>query len=288
MKMLIASVFFSLLTLSGCVANVSESALIRATPGMRLADGMSADGHWKIRAFDIQRPNDIALYSALFSQPNATALVLYFGGNVFAIDRHHQSVLSIYKNQAVDILLVDHRGYGGSTGVASIKSLIEDAPFVYDYARGLAEYRGKPIIVHGQSLGSFMAGNVAKMRTLDALVLEASATTTEDWIQGFVDNSVFIRGSIVQESLKGMGNLSVMATLDEPLLIVVGAKDVTTRSDMSTKLFAAANIAESQKELLIVPNAGHHDAARGASYVEAFTRLRAKVKVMPVVNALTP
>lgn len=278
MKPIFAHLILALLILTGCVAHVSENALVRATIGVRLADGNSSDGRWQIRSFDIPRPNSVTLYTALFTRPNSTALVLYFGGNGFVISGHHQNVLDAYKNQPVDILMVDHRGYGGSTGMASIKDLMEDAIPVYDYARGLVDYQDKPVIVHGQSLGSFMAGEVAKERSLDALVLESSATTAEDWIQGFVDNSVFVRRGVVQGNLKGMGNLEVMATLDEPVLFVVGEKDATTRSEMSIKLFSAANIPADQKELLIVPNAGHNNASRSDVYSEAFTRLLALVR----------
>ena len=278
MKALFLSSILALL-LSGCVANVSEKALIRPTVGVRLVDGNSADGQWQTRSFDIARADGVSLYTVLFSRPNATAVVVYFGGNAFTISRHHQGVLDAYKNHAVDVLMVDHRGYGGSTGIASIVNLMEDAIPAYDYTRGLADYRNKPVIVHGQSLGSFMAGEVAKARSLDGLVLESSATTAEDWVQGFVDRSVFLRSGVVQGNLKGMGNLSAMATLDEPLLIVVGEKDSTTRSDMSVKLFNAAQLPLEQKELLIVPNAGHNDASRSALYGEAFARLLAQAKL---------
>lgn len=275
MKPILAHLILALLFLTGCVARVNENALVRSATGVKLADGNSSDGRWQIRSFDMPRPSSVTLYTALFTRPNSTALVLYFGGNGFVISGHHQHVLDAYKNQPVDVLMVDHRGYGGSTGVASLKDLMEDAIPVYDYARGLVEYQGKPVIVHGQSLGSFMAGEVAKERRLDALVLESSATTADDWIQGFVDNSVFVRRGVVQGNLKGMGNLEVMATLDEPALFVVGEKDATTRSQMSVKLFSAANIPADQKELLIVPNAGHNNASRSDLYTEAFTRLLA-------------
>jgi uncharacterized protein len=278
MKVLIASLFLALM-FCGCTANVSENGLIRPTAGARLADGNTADGQWQTRSVDMPRADGVLLYTVLFSRPNATALVVYFGGNAFTISRHHQGVLDVYKNHGVDVLMVDHRGYGGSTGMASITNLMEDAIPAYDYARGLADYRNKPVIVHGQSLGSFMAGEVSKARSLDGLVLESSATTAEDWVQGFVDRSVFLRSGVVQGNLKGMGNLSAMATLDEPVLIAVGEKDTTTRSDMSVKLFNAARIPLEQKELLIVPNAGHNDASRSAVYSEAFSRLLALAKL---------
>lgn len=280
MKFLGSIIFAAILVLlSGCVALVvSEKALIRPTVGEKLTNSTSIDGRWTISSLDLPREDGVTLYAAQFSRPDAKALVLYFGGNVSTVSKLYQRILDVYAPHPVDVLIVDHRGYGGSSGVASLDALMKDAVQTYDFARAMPQYKGKPIIVHGLSLGSFLAGEVAKNRTLDALVLEASATTAEDWVQGFVDNSVLVRRGVVEGSLKGRGNLDLMQTLDEPVLIVVGKNDKTTRSEMSSQLYAAAKVDETRKELLIVPDAGHGDAANSKEYKEAFARLVAKIK----------
>ena len=279
MKTLAISIVFSLLLFfTGCVARVSETALIRPTPGEKLANGLSADGRWTVESLSIPANNAAALYAAQFTRPDARAVVLYFGGNGFTISRFYKGVLDIYAPHSVDVVIVDHRGYGASTGTATLDFLLKDAVQAYDFVRTLPQYKGKPIVVHGQSLGSFMAGAVANSRTLDGLVLESSATTAEDWVQGFVDSSMLIRHSEIADSLKGKGNLAAMQKLDEPMLVVVGQNDTTTRPEMSIKLFAIANIDAGAKELLIVPQAGHNDAAKSAEYAASFARLLAKAQ----------
>ena len=118
--------------------------------------------------------------------------------------------------------MFDYRGYGGSTGTATLDAILGDGLLIYDRVRAMPSIAGKPIVVHGRSLGSFVSGNIANQRTLSALVLESSATTAEEWVQERVDNSFWIRKGIAGSTLKGRGNSSVMASLDEPLLIVVG------------------------------------------------------------------
>jgi uncharacterized protein len=277
---LLGSIIFAAIVvlLSGCVPRVSEKALIRPTLGEKLSVGTSADGSWAVNSLDLPCEDSVTLYAAQFSRPDAKALVLYFGGNGYTISKFHQGILDVYASHPVDFLIVDHRGYGGSTGVASLDALMKDAVQTYNFARAMSQYKGKPIIVHGQSLGSFLAGEVAQNRTLDALVLESSATTAEDWVQGFVDNSMLVRRGVVESSLKGSGDLDVMRTLDEPALIVVGKNDKTTRSEMSSQLYAAAKVDETRKELLIGSDAGHRDAANGKQYIEAFARLLAKIE----------
>ena len=279
MKVLGSLIFTAILAvITGCVARVSEKALVRPTQGEKLSADTSADGRWTIRSLDLPRQDGVTIYAANFTRPDAKAVVLYFGGNVFTISRFHQRILETYAAHPVDVFIVDHRGYGGSTGTAALDSMLQDAVQTYDFVRGMALYKDKPIIVHGQSLGSFFAGEVSKARTLDALVLESSATTAEDWVQGFVDNSMMVRRGVVEGDLKGKGNLEAMRSLDEPVLIVVGKNDRTTRSEMSARLYAAATVDETRKELLIVPDAGHGDAANGKEYQESFARLMAKIK----------
>ena len=259
--------------LSGCVARVSENALVKGRPGERIDPAVSQSGSWKIDPVSIQLESDVSLSGARFSKPNSIATVLYFGGNAFVLSKSNESVLSIYKEQPVDLVMLDYRGYGGSTGIASLDAILADGVLIYDYVRAMPSTADKPLVVHSQSLGSFVAGNVASQRTLSALVLESSATTAEDWVQGFVDSSIWIRKGIVQSTLKGKGNASAMASLDEPLLIVVGKDDTTTRPVMSEALFKQASVPASWKELLIVSGAGHNDPAKGVDFNSAFSRL---------------
>jgi hypothetical protein len=213
------------------------------------------------------------LRGAWFHRPGAVATVLYFGGNGFVLSRHHPYVLGIYKSLPVDVIAFDHRGYGASTGHASVDALLADGPVVYDAVRALPALAGKPLVVHGHSLGSFVAGSVAQARRLDGLVLESSATTAEDWVKGFADQSMFVRKVVVAPALQGRGNAPVMATLDEPVLIVVGDRDRTTPPAMSRALFEQAAVAATDKELLRVEDAGHMDASMKPAYRAAFERL---------------
>lgn len=266
----------SITILSGCVAHVSENALLRPAAGTKLAEGSIGDWPWNVTSIEVPREDGAVLYAAHFTRKDAVALVLYFGGNGFVISKHHAVLLDVYNKHSVDVLIVDHRGYGGSSGVASLDAMMADGVAVYDLACNLPMYHGKPIVVHGQSLGSFMAGEVANQRVLDGLVLESSATTAEEWVQGFVESSILVRKGVVSGELKGRGNLVVMRSLDEPVLIVVGDSDNTTRSEMSATLYSAASVPSELKELLIVPGAGHNNAVLGEAYSNAFSRLLTK------------
>lgn len=262
-----------LLPLTGCIAHVREENLIIPQPGAALQAGTTADGRWTIQPLQVEAAPGITLRGAWFHRQDAVATVLYFGGNGFVLSRHHPYVLGIYRALPVDVIAFDHRGYGASTGRASVDALLADGPVVYDAVRALPALAGNPLVVHGHSLGSFVAGAVAQARRLDGLVLESSATTAEDWVQGFADQSIFVRKAVVAPSLQGRGNAQIMSTLDEPVLIVVGRQDTTTPPAMSRALFEQAAVPATDKELLSVDRAGHMDASMKPAYGAAFERL---------------
>ncbi len=163
-----------------------------------------------------------------------------------------------------------------SGGTPSVTALPGDALAVFDHLAAQPGISASRIMVHGHSLGSFMAGDVAAERDTAGVVLESSATTTEAWIRATVPAAVrpLMRFDIA-ESMRGQGNLANMGKIQEPLLVIVGAYDETTPPALSRTLYAAGAGARGQKHLTIVPEAGHNDVLRhdeGLAAYLAFVR----------------
>lgn len=258
--------------LAGCVYRVGEGGIVRPRPGAVVEAGRIAEGDWAVEPLEVEA-GDARLRGARFHRPGARATLLYFGGNGFVLAQHHVHLLKTYRELPVDVVAFDHRGYGASSGTATLDALLADGAVLVDRVRALPDVAGRPLLVHGHSLGSFVAGEAARTRRLDGLVLESTATTAEDWIAGFTGLPWYIRRVEPDGHLAGRGNARLMATLDEPLLLVTGERDTTTRPAMAQALHAAAALPEARKELLIAPGAGHMDATRGADYRAAFLRL---------------
>ncbi len=87
-------VVFSLALIAGCVAHVSEKALIRPTQGQRLSATSNSDGQWTIQSTGLTQPDGVNLYAAYFSRPDSKALVLEFGGNVFTIGKEYRGAFA--------------------------------------------------------------------------------------------------------------------------------------------------------------------------------------------------
>ena len=266
--------------LAGCTAEVRESDLIRPQRGGALtaAAVAAAAPAYALTEHRIPAPGDATLYAVHLRQPDARATILYFGGNGYTIGRFGAWTASLFAPLGVDLILVDHRGYGLSEGSPTVGALEGDSLAAFDFARRLVGPDGR-IVVHGHSLGSFFAGHAAAHRASQGVVLESSATTTEDWIRAGTPGIArpFIRKVEIDPSLRGRGNLAVMPHIDEPLLLLVGAKDGTTPPSLSQGLYAASTLPEGRKKLHVVAGAGHTDVMTRPGAIAAYRAFLAEL-----------
>jgi fermentation-respiration switch protein FrsA (DUF1100 family) len=259
--------------LAACTAEVREKDLIRPQRGGALTAGAvaAAAPAYGLAEHRIPVPGGASLYAVHLRQPGARATILYFGGNGYTIGRFGAWTASVFAPLGVDLLLVDHRGYGLSDGSPTVEAMEGDSLAAFDFARKLVGPDGR-IVVHGHSLGSFFAGHVGANRDAAGVVLESSATTTEDWVEAGTPGAArpFIRKVEIDPSLRGRGNLSVVPRIGEPLLLLVGAKDGTTPPSLSQGLYAASPLPAGRKTLQVVPGAGHADVMTRPGAIAAY------------------
>ncbi len=92
--------------------------------------------------------------------------LIYFGGNA----QDTSTMLPVLEGFNVDELFTfNYRGYGLSEGSPSEKKLYSDALEIFDYVQ--AQHTNSELIIIGHSLGSAIAGYVAKHRPLSKLIL---------------------------------------------------------------------------------------------------------------------
>lgn len=268
-----------LLLATGCTVNYRESYLVSPQPAPAPELDALREAFPQHRFQDGRIEVDGAsLYTLSMTRPDARATVLYFGGNAYRTGRAARFSAGVYGTLPVDLVLVDHRGYGTSTGRPGIAALMDDALRVHDHVAAEAARQGRPLIVHGQSLGSFMAGHVAARRTLGGLVLESSATTAEDWVAWQRSQlpwwqRLWIRRIAVEGSLARQGNLPVVRELDELVLYVVGEADLATPPAFSRRLYEATPLSAACRALLVVPGKAHNDATRSPEFQAAMAAL---------------
>lgn len=115
--------------------------------------------------------NDGAKLNALhFRVKNPKGVVLYFHGNAGELSSWGM-VVQKFVNMQYDVLVMDFRTYGKSTGKLSEKALYSDAQLFYDLL--LKTYSEDEIVVYGRSLGTTFATYVAAKNHPEQLILEA-------------------------------------------------------------------------------------------------------------------
>lgn len=192
------------------------------------SDGVKIHGWWVERAG--------SPWATLFLHGNA--------GNITQRARHIQEIVAAGSS----VLVLDYRGYGKSSGSPSEQGLYRDgeAGFIYLLGKG---YRGEQIILHGESLGSAVAIDLASRRPCAGLVLEAPFTSTGDVAATVLP----VVGPLL---VRSFNSLPKIPWIRAPKFFLQGDRDEVVPLRLGQKLFAAA---QGKKTFWIIQGARHND-----------------------------
>jgi uncharacterized protein len=118
-----------------------------------------------------------------FKVEKPLGLVLYFHGNSRSIKGWAKYAKDFYRYE-YDVVLIDYRGFGKSTGKRNEKDMLSDTQFVYDTLT--KTYHQNHIIVYGRSLGSGFAAKLAADNTPRYLILDAPYFSFKKTIERFL------------------------------------------------------------------------------------------------------
>jgi uncharacterized protein len=150
---------------------------------------------------------------------DAQAHVVYFHGNGGNLALWSDVFVGLW-HQGYDVLAIDYRGYGLSTGSPSESGLYRDVDATLRYVETMPRRDGVPLIYWGRSLGTVMAAYAAHKRPPDGVVLEAGfpsmravlATNPILWILSWASTYRF-------------PTAEWMATVRQPTLVLHGDRD---------------------------------------------------------------
>ncbi|HEX7906368.1 MAG TPA: alpha/beta fold hydrolase [Chitinophagaceae bacterium] len=105
-----------------------------------------------------------------FFRENPKGLILYFHGNTRSIKGWAKYAKDFYRFD-YDVLLVDYRGFGKSTGKRSEKEMLNDMQFIYERLK--EQYAEEHLIMYGRSMGSGFASKLASDNNPRYMILDA-------------------------------------------------------------------------------------------------------------------
>jgi len=225
-------------------------------------------GFWQVQpqlgAQDVwlRTSDGVRLHAWWIAPAGAPLATLFLHGNAGNISHRIDRIREITAAGSA-LLLVDYRGYGRSEGRPTEKGLYADAEAAYQHLIATG-WKPEQILVHGESLGSAVAVDLAARRPCGGVVLESPFTSARDVAARVLP----VLGPLLIWSYNSKVKIRRVRA---PLLIMHGERDEVVPFALGRALFEAA---PEPKSFWAVPGAGHNDLmpAAGPAYRE---RLRA-------------
>ncbi|RMA64490.1 alpha/beta hydrolase [Ulvibacter antarcticus] len=146
-----------------------------------------------VEEYNIETRDGAIINGLHFKVEKPIGVVLYLKGNSKSIKGWGKFAVDFTRHR-YDVIMVDYRGFGKSTGKRSQKAIKHDLQFIYK--RITEKVSEKYIILYGRSLGSGFATKLASMNDPKMLILDApyySLTNVTGRYMPFMPLSVIMR-----------------------------------------------------------------------------------------------
>jgi hypothetical protein len=253
--------------LTGCIAELGAAALLSGNggkphplpppPAGALTPGV------EVSEVSLAVPGAL-LRGQLHRRAGATRALLWFYGNGGSVAQTGLQASNLAEALQADLLAIDYRGYGASTGTADLAGLDADGLAAFDWLELLLP--GKPIVVGGHSLGAGVSVHVATARPVAGLFLFAPPPSLAAVLPALQASLPWPVRWLVwvqfDEELAGFHQVpeEEAPLVSAPALVVVGTRDALVLPAASRRLFDALGSAD--KELCTVEAA--HDQTQPA------------------------
>lgn len=181
--------------------------------------------------------------------------LLFFHGNGEIVP-DYDDLGPIFNQMGINLLAVDYRGYGESTGRPTVEGMMTDCHTIYSYTRDwLASSRHTgPLAVMGRSLGSASALELAAAypKEIDGLILESAFAFTLPLLQ--VLGADLSAG--VTEAM-GFEHLEKIKSFTGPTLVIHAEYDHIIPYSDGQALYDASGA--DSKQLVQIRGANHND-----------------------------
>ena len=219
---------------------------------------------WQIEDVRMKARDGTPLAGVLVKPPvERPPLVIYFGGNAEEVTAYASEAAQTYGERAV--LLVNYRGYGESGGKPGERDMVSDAAEVFDWAASRKDLDAGRIALHGRSLGTGVAVQLAAAKPARCVILTspfASATDIGKAIYPWLPVGLLMRHPF--DSGAHAPKLRV------PALFLIGESDTLIPPKHSERL---ASLWGGPVERVTFEGFGHNDLSMNPRYdaaVQAF------------------
>jgi fermentation-respiration switch protein FrsA (DUF1100 family) len=177
----------------------------------------------------------VHLHGWFVPAPQARATVLFLHGNGGNVS-HRLDKIDIFRRLALNVFIIDYRGYGKSGGKPSEDGTYRDARTAWNYLTRTRAIPVSRIVIYGESLGAAVALNLAREHPPRALIVDSSFLSVPDlgaelypwlpvrWLTRFRYDS-----------------MNLIPQVRVPILVIHSRGDDIVPFHHGQRLFAAAN-----------------------------------------------
>lgn len=173
-----------------------------------------------------------------------------------------------YRSAGYDVFIFDYRGFGKSNGkINSEDQLHEDVLNAWNSVA--PEYRGRPIVVYGRSLGTGLAVRLATHASPAQLVLVSPYAS---FVQLACEKFPWVPSFLLRYPMR---TDRWLANVKAPVLMIAGAQDTLVPAAHAQKL----HVAYPRTELVILPTADHSNIAHQPEYLALYRKRLAEISL---------
>jgi len=189
-------------------------------------------------------------------------LIIYFHGNRGNLERWGNNAGPLLK-YGYEVLMIDYRGYGKSTGKPGEEAFYLDSRQVYDWAR--ARRTDGKLVLYGRSLGSAVASHLAMEVPCDLLILETPFDELRGVAQPYVES-----GTWLLPMRYTFSNRDHLKKVKAPVVILHGTDDLIVPLSSALRL---KPLLRSPDDFVIIPGGGHRNLRSFPQYEQTLRRV---------------
>ena len=215
-------------------------------------------------------PFDGKINALHFRIENPKGVIAYFHGNADNLHRWGKIAVEFTKF-GYDVLVMDYRGYGKSSGPRNEEYLYSDAQYFYDFAKD--NYGEEKIIVYGRSLGGAFATKIAGENQPKMVILEATFYNLQDIVNRWLPEKVTDKVS-PKMTYHFLSNQNILK-IKVPLYHFHGTKDSVVPLKSGKKLFEVFEKEHPKipKKFIEIKGGTHEDLIKYDEFIEEMKKI---------------
>lgn len=212
---------------------------------------------------NLEAQDGAIINSLYFTVSNPEGAMIYFHGNAGDLSRWGDIALQ-YTRLNYNVIIIDYRTYGKSTGKINEQKMLDDTQLPYDFL--LEDFNEDEIVIYGRSLGTSFATYLASKNHPRKLILETPFYNMLD-----VAKRRFPLIPFLDQLLKyRLETNTFIKNVQCPIVIYHGTNDDIVPLESGTLL--KEEIPNNQLTFYTIEDATHHNIGSFAIYQETILK----------------